>query len=75
MKELAIKYIKENNIIINKETYIELSFLDEIEGTELCSNASGIIVNNKSGKLTYQPYLICEDYETKILNNKNKLIC
>ena len=74
MKELASIYIKENNILINKETYIELSFLDEIEGTELCSNASGIIVNNINGKLEYTPYLICDDYETKIINNKNKYL-
>ena len=72
--ELAKDYIKTENIIINNETYIELTKLDEVEGTELCSKASGVIVNNSQGKLDYSVYLSCPDYQSDIINNKQKYI-
>ena len=52
-------YINKNNITITKESYIEITKLDEIEGTELCSKASGVIVKNENGTLKYQVYLDC----------------
>lgn len=72
--ELAKDYIKTENITINNETYIELTKLDEVEGTELCSKASGVIVNNSQGKLNYSVYLSCPDYQSDIINNKQKYI-
>lgn len=72
--EATKAYISKNNIAITKETYINITDLEEIEGTELCSKASGIIINNINGKLTYQVYLKCLDYQSDIINNKNKYI-
>ena len=70
----AKDYVKENNVVINKETYIELGFFENIKGTELCSNASGVIVRNENGKLTYEPYLVCSDYVSTLVDNKNKYL-
>ena len=72
--EASKSYISKNNIVINQETYINIVNLEEIEGTELCSKASGVIVNNKNGKLTYQVYLKCLDYQSDIIENKNNYI-
>ena len=70
--EITLNYIKNNNIAIVGEQYIELSNLGEIEGTEICSKASGAIVSNANGKIKVQPYLKCGDYESKIVKNKEK---
>ncbi len=72
MEEAAKTYINSNNIYIPDETYIEISLLGDIEGTELCSKASGVLVKNESGKISYQSYLNCSDYQSSIIKNKGK---
>lgn len=67
-------YINKNNITITKESYIEITKLDEIEGTELCSKASGVIVKNENGNLKYQVYLDCLNYQSSNFKNKSKYI-
>lgn len=67
-------YISSKNIVINQETYISITELGEIEGTELCSKASGVIVSNTNRKMNYQPYLSCPDYKSDIIKNKSKYV-
>ena len=74
MEESALNYIKRNNIVVNTETYIEISKLDEIEGTELCSKASGVIIKNNNGSLKATAYLDCDGYQSDIVKNKQKYI-
>lgn len=74
MIELTKNYISKNSMTINNETYITITELGEIEGTELCSKASGVIVSNNNGSLKYQPYLKCGDYKTDVIKNKSKYI-
>ena len=68
------EYISENGIVVNGETYIEITKLREIEGTELCSEASGVVVKNNNGKLNYQVYLDCLDYQSSLVKANNKYI-
>ena len=70
----AKKYISENNLNVTSEIYIGISSFDIIEGTELCSKASGVLVKNENGSLKYTPYLKCDNYESKIVKNKEKII-
>ena len=48
--------------------------LDNIDGTELCSQTSGVIINNTNGKVEYKAYLQCHDYQSDIVNNKSKYV-
>lgn len=77
-EKLAIKaaeaYVKNNNIVVTGELYIPLEKLPSIDNTDLCKTSSGVIVTNAKGNLKYQAYLKCDDYETKIVNNKGKII-
>lgn len=72
--KLAKEYIKENDIEINDSYYVALGDLGEVEGAELCSNASGVIVTRAKNKYEYQAYLNCYDYESKIVKNKEKYV-
>lgn len=74
LEDRALEYVKQNNISVSNEKYIEITKLKEIEGTELCSRASGVIITNKSGKFDAQAYLNCEDYESEVVDNKQKYI-
>lgn len=74
MVDLAKKYVRDNGVGTQSEAYIALGDLGEVEGAELCSNASGVIVTNKNNKYSYKPYLKCTNYETKIVSNSNKYI-
>ena len=74
MVEAAKKYISDNGVQFNDSIYIDILKLGEIEGTELCSRASGVIATRVNGKITYKPYLKCDNYETKLIKNKNKCI-
>ena len=58
----AKKYVADNNLAITSPQYIEITKLSEIEGTELCSKASGVMVTNTNGKIAYEPYLNCSKY-------------
>ena len=70
----AKKYIKDNNISVSNETYIEAINLDVVEGTELCSKATGVLVTNENGNLKYQAYLDCPDYKSEVFKNPEKYI-
>ncbi len=72
----AKNYVEKNNILVkeNESFFINLVDLDEIEGTEFCSKASGVIVSRINGKLTYDAYLKCDDYVSKLSSNKTKII-
>ena len=74
VEKKAIAYVKEKNIKVSGEKYIELTLLSETEGTELCYKSSGVIVRNNKGTLEAEAYLECEDYESTIVKNKNKYI-
>ena len=71
---LAKKYVKNNDLNIVTETYIPLGALGEVEGAELCSNASGVIVTRSGNSYKYKAYLNCFDYETKLVSNSEKYI-
>ncbi len=76
-KEMIIeaeRYISNNNIRVESQIYISIDKFNEIEGTALCLKASGVIVKNENGNLKYTPYLKCDNYESNINNNKNKII-
>lgn len=64
----ARDYIKNNNIVINDEIYLDASKLS-INMKESCSGISGVLVDKN---YSYQGYLLCEDYETNIINNDNR---
>lgn len=68
------KYVSENNISVIDEIYIEASQLEIVEGTELCTKASGVIVKKENGSLKYQAYLDCPDYKSNIIKNPEKYI-
>ncbi len=72
LKTTVSNYIREKNLTIVGEQYIELTMLPEIEGLELCSSASGALVENKNGSLIITPYLDCKDYKSKALNASGK---
>ena len=75
--KVAEKYVNDNNIFINNREFIEITELnkfEEIDGIELCSKASGVIITNENGKLNYVPYLKCEEYESDVDKSKNKYI-
>ena len=70
----AKNYVNDNNITVSSETYIEIANFGMIQGTEFCNSGSGVIVSNENGSLKYQPFLKCDDYSTKIVNNKSNYI-
>ena len=74
LEEKALIYLKTNNISVTNEAYVEITKLDEVEGTELCSRASGVIVKNNNGSLEATAYLNCENYQSKIIKNKSKYV-
>ena len=72
--EEAKKYIEDKKITILEETFIEAYNLDVVEGTELCSKSSGVIISNENGKLKYKAYLDCPDYKSNVIKNPEKYI-
>lgn len=74
MIEATKKYISENNIQIYGQEFFEITKLGEIEGTELCSKASGVIVKNDNGNLTYTTYLKCDNYQSEVKSTRHKYI-
>ena len=70
----AQKYVADNNINVNNTTFIEITKLGEIEGTELCSKASGVSITNEKGKLKYKAFLSCNNYQSKVSTSKTKYI-
>lgn len=74
MTEAAKRYIKENSINVSNQEFLTLKTLEINDGAELCSQASGVVVTNVSGKIKYSPYLKCIDYESDIINNTTRYI-
>ena len=72
--ESAQKYVSDNNIQVTDTTFIEITKLGEIEGTELCSKASGVSITNKKGKLKYKAFLSCNNYQSKASTTNTKYI-
>ncbi len=74
--EKAKEYVATYSVKVpeGEEYYVPLGILGEVEGAELCSNASGVIVSNKNNKYKYEAYLKCNDYETKLVSNSEKYI-
>lgn len=70
----AKNYIADNNITVSNQTYIEIEKLGSVPGTEMCSKASGVIVKNENGVISYKPYLKCDNYETALNTEKYKYI-
>ena len=70
----AQKYVADNNINVNNTTFIEITKLGEIEGTELCSKASGVSITNEKGKLKYKAFLSCNNYQSKASTTNTKYI-
>lgn len=55
----ARKYVTDNDITINGETYLDVTLLD-VNLPSNCSLTSGVIYNGND----YTPYLSCSDYES-----------
>ena len=66
MVEIANKYVYENNIQSGKESYFDVSKLN-VTLPNNCSLLSGVIYNGTD----YTPYLLCDDYESKIVDNED----
>ena len=60
------KYITENQVNTYNEIYLDSSLL-KVSIPDNCSISSGVIYNNGD----YKPYLLCDDYESKVLKNSN----
>ena len=69
MIKSAIKYISNNNVITSKEKYINVSKLN-VSLPSNCSLTSGVIYNGDG----YKAYLVCSDYESKIVDNTSQSI-
>lgn len=65
----ALKYVRENNLESNTSFYLDVNKLN-IKLKDNCYSISGVLVENNE----YKPYLICDDYETKLNNTENKYI-
>lgn len=63
----AKKYVS-NNTIDTTFNYIMVDKLSNVVLEDSCSNLSGVIIKNGE----YFPYLVCDNYETKIMNNSSK---
>ncbi len=70
----AKQYVADRNMNVTNQDFIPITSLGEIEGTELCSKASGVIVKNDNGTIKYLPYLKCDNYESTIQETKTKYI-
>ena len=66
MVEKAQKYIRNQNIVVKDEIYIDIDKLG-MTPKNGCSQISGVFVDADE---QYTAYLSCDDYETKILNNE-----
>jgi len=68
MVDSAIDYVKSNNIIIKSDIYLDVSKLN-FKIKKNCKPISGVIVSKNND---YKPYLLCDDYDTKVVNNVSK---
>ena len=68
MVETASEYVYENNIPSDNEIYLDVSKLN-FDLPDSCSSLSGVIYNEEE----FTPYLLCRNYESKILDNDDSL--
>ncbi len=68
MKSLAEEYVARNKIFTDKEIYFDISKLGMVLPNN-CSSLSGVIYDGNN----YQPYLLCNNYESKILDNSENI--
>jgi len=71
---LASQYIKDNNISISDSLFIDLNEINDNNNFNKCYQGSGVLVTNNDNNLSYNSYLKCDDYYTKINNDSNILI-
>lgn len=64
MVSSARNYVSNNGITTNKEIYIDVSKLN-VNLPNSCSLLSGVIYDGNN----YEPYLLCSNYESEIINN------
>ena len=62
----AGEYVKQNNLVTSNEIYLDVTKLG-ITLDDNCKITSGVFYSNDS----YKPYLICSDYQSKILSTQN----
>lgn len=68
MVKEAKKYVMNNNITSDSEIYLDTQMLN-FTLPDTCNLTSGVLFQDDY----YKPYLSCSDYESKILNNSNKV--
>lgn len=69
MIEQAKAYVINNNIVTDNEIYINSSKMD-YQLNDNCKRESGVLFNGTE----YQAYLLCNNYESEIVNNNNNNI-
>ena len=70
----AQEYIKNNEIKVDNQEYVFIKDLNIVNGAELCSKSSGVVVTNVEGNIEYNAYLKCIDYESELLDNSDDYI-
>ena len=68
MVSQARNYVASRGISTSKEIYIDASKIN-VELPNNCSMLSGVIYNGSE----YKPYLLCDNYESKIINNSDNI--
>lgn len=69
IEEKARQYVLDNGLKSDKEYYLEASKLG-VTLKDDCLSVSGVFINGDN----YQAYLLCNEYETKIITNSDKYI-
>ncbi len=64
----AKKYVNNNDIHIDNSLYLTNDKLNVNYGDKKCSDASGVLVENKNNTFQYTPYLICDDYTSEVVS-------
>ncbi len=62
----AQSYVINNNIVLDKETYLDVNKIGYSLDND-CSIKSGVLFDGAN----YKAYLLCDDYESKIVDNKD----
>ena len=64
----AKEYVQNNGIVSNREVYFDIGKL-KTSVPDNCNYLSGVIYRDGE----YIPYLLCDDYESKITNNNSRI--
>lgn len=69
MVKAAQKYVSDNFIDVNHEVYLDANTINfDLDGK--CGKASGVFFDGND----YKPYLYCNGYESRVVNNNDKNI-